>query len=161
MDALTATETASGGIEALYRAQGKRLWWSLLAYSGDPEVASDAVAEAFARALHAGGSVRDPARWVWRVAFRVAADELRRRRRFGPPVEGAYELDDRAQAVLTALAGLSPKQRAAVVLHYYAGYTAAETGDLIGSAAATVAVHLHRARRRLRELLQEDDGWTR
>jgi DNA-directed RNA polymerase specialized sigma24 family protein len=34
--------------EVTYREHGARLWRSVLLYSGDPEVASDAVAEAFA-----------------------------------------------------------------------------------------------------------------
>lgn len=40
-----------GGLEGLYRAQGPRLWRALVAYSGDPEIASDAVAEASTRII--------------------------------------------------------------------------------------------------------------
>ena len=36
-------------IEAIYREHGKRLWWVVLAYAGDREIASDAVAEASTR----------------------------------------------------------------------------------------------------------------
>ena len=35
-------------IERLYRAQGSRMWRALLAFAGDADVASDAVAEAVA-----------------------------------------------------------------------------------------------------------------
>jgi DNA-directed RNA polymerase specialized sigma24 family protein len=38
-------------LERLYRDEGARLWRALVAFSGDREVAADAVAEAFARAL--------------------------------------------------------------------------------------------------------------
>lgn len=67
-------------IERLYRERGDRIWRGLLAFSGDPEVASDAVAEAFAQVLRRGEEVRDPERWVWRAAFRIAAGELKERR---------------------------------------------------------------------------------
>jgi DNA-directed RNA polymerase specialized sigma24 family protein len=38
-------------LERLYREQGDRMWRAVLAFAGDPEVAKDAVAEAFAQAL--------------------------------------------------------------------------------------------------------------
>jgi RNA polymerase sigma-70 factor (ECF subfamily) len=56
-----------------------------------------------------------------------------------------------------ALAQLSPKQRAAALLHFRDGYTLAETAKIIGSTTSAVGVHLHRARRRLMDLLEDDD----
>ena len=64
------------------------------------------------------------------------------------PDEGFYEMDERPAMVLAALARLSPRQRAAFVLHYYADYPAKEIASIVGSSPATVAVHLHRARAR-------------
>ena len=81
-DSLTAT---MGNLERIYREHGDRLWWAVLAFSGDREVASDAVAEAFAQALRRGEGLRDPLAWIWRVAFRVAAGELKRRRQTVSP----------------------------------------------------------------------------
>ena len=80
-------------IERLYREHGSRMWRALLAFAGDPEVASDAVAEAFAQALRRGSEIRDPERWVWRAAFRIAAGALKERRREVPGVEkeASYE----------------------------------------------------------------------
>ena len=46
-------------LERLYREQGARMWHAVLAFAGDPEVASDAVAEAFAQALRRGDEIRD------------------------------------------------------------------------------------------------------
>ena len=68
-------------LERVYREEGDRLWRAVLAFAGDPEVASDAVAEAFAQALRRGEAIRNPKRWVWRAAFRIAAGELAARRR--------------------------------------------------------------------------------
>jgi RNA polymerase sigma-70 factor (ECF subfamily) len=59
---------------------------------------------------------------------------------------------------VVALAKLSEKQRAAVVLHHAAGYPAREIAEILGSTTAAVYVHLSRARRRLRELLRTDDA---
>ena len=146
------------GLEDLYRAEHDRLWRSLLAFSGSPEVASDAMAEAFAQALRRPDELRDPRRWVWRAAFRIAAGELKTRSRMrGPIPETAYEMEEPARELIAALRRLSAKQRLAVVLHDAAGYPAGEIAGLIGSTPAAVRVHLVRARRRLRELLEEGD----
>ena len=57
---------------------------------------------------------------------------------------------------MQALGGLSPNQRAAVLLRYYAGYRSRQVAELLGMAPATVRVHLARARRNLRNLLEEE-----
>jgi RNA polymerase sigma-70 factor (ECF subfamily) len=58
--------------------------------------------------------------------------------------------------VLSAIARLSDRQRAAVVLHYYADRPVKDVADLLGSTAAAVSVHLFRARKNLRDLLGDD-----
>ena len=145
-------------IEDVFRERSGAIWRQLLLFTGDPEIASDAVAEAFAQAIRRGPEVESPAAWVTRAAFRIAAGELKARRPTGYPIaEGAYEMPEPAFELVAALAHLSPKQRAAAVLHFRDGYTAPEVAEIIGSTTSAVGVHLHRARKRLRQLL-EDDG---
>jgi RNA polymerase sigma-70 factor, ECF subfamily len=149
-------------VERLYREDGDRLWRAVFAWSGDRGIADDAVSEAFTQALKRAGELRDPLAWIWRVAFRVAAGELKERRRRGigstVPDDG-YEMPESAGEVFAALGGLSPHQRAAVVLHHYAGYPVKEIAAIIGSTTPAVKVHLSAGRKRLREALeaQEDD----
>jgi RNA polymerase sigma-70 factor, ECF subfamily len=147
----------TGDVEDLYRRQGERLWRSLLAYSGDREIASDAAAEAFAQLVRRGDAVRDPERWLWRSAFKIAAGELKERgRRTRIEVEPSYEMEVPAVDLVIALGELSDKQRAAVVLHDAVGYTNKEIAAIIGSTQAAVKVHVARARRRLRQRLEDD-----
>jgi RNA polymerase sigma-70 factor (ECF subfamily) len=135
------------------------MWRAVLAFAGDPEVASDAVAEAFAQALRRGTAIRSLDRWLWRTVFRIAAGELKERGRRGVDhTEGAYEMDDLSRDLIAALATLPQKQRAAVVLHHAAGYPAREIAPMIGSTTPGVHVLLSRARKRLRELLEADDA---
>ncbi len=149
----------NGELERLYRDQRARMWRAVFAFAGDREVASDAVAEAFTQALRRGDALRSPERWLWRTVFRIAAGELKERgRRTSENVEGAYEMDDLARDLVAALAELSEKQRAAVVLHHAAGYPAKEIAEIIGSTTPGVHVLLSRARKRLRELLEVDDA---
>jgi RNA polymerase sigma-70 factor (ECF subfamily) len=151
---------SDGELEGIYRQHGDRLWRAVLAFSGDREVASDAVAEAFAQALGRGDAIRRPLPWLWKAAFRIAAGELKSR---GVNLDGrvrgaSYEPAEPATDLLRALARLSAKQRASIVLHHYAGYPVKDVAAIIGSSAAAVRVHLSQGRKRLRGLLEDVDA---
>ncbi len=148
-----------GELEGLYRDQRDRMWRAVLGFAGDPEVASDAVAEAFTQALGRGDAIRSPERWLWRTVFRIPAGELKKRGHRVPELmEAGYEMEDLARDLVAALAKLPEKQRAAVVLHHAVGYPAKEIAGIIGSTTPGVHVLLSRARKRLRELLETDDA---
>ena len=61
-----------------------------------------------------------------------------------------------AAPVRQALQALPQRQRAAVVLRYYADLPEAEVADLLGCSVGTVKTHTHRGLRALRENLKED-----
>jgi RNA polymerase sigma-70 factor (ECF subfamily) len=144
--------------DVLYREQADRLWRAVFAYTGDREVTSDAVAEAFAQSLRRGDALRSPKAWVWRAAFQIARGELKRRAAVSPPTEErSYEVAEPAWELIGALRSLPERQRVVLVLRYYAGYSVREIAEIVGSTAATVRVHLSRGRRRLRDLLEEED----
>jgi RNA polymerase sigma factor (sigma-70 family) len=144
-------------IEQVYRDQRASLYYALLAYSGDPEIARDALAEAFARAIASEDGIREPVSWVWKVAFRLAAATLRDRGRFSA-VADQVQAPPEPAGLFEALDQLSERQRAAIVLHYYAGYSLDEVAMILGTRKGTIGVHLHRGRARLRELLEVHDG---
>jgi RNA polymerase sigma-70 factor (ECF subfamily) len=146
-------------MEEVYRRIGPRLWRALFASSGDPEVASDALAEAFAQAIVRSDGIRSLEPWLWTAAFKIAAGELSRKNDPSRiPAEPTYEMSPPADHIVSALRQLSPKQRAAVVLHDYADRPTEEVAEALGISSATVHVHLGRARRRLRRLLEDRDG---
>jgi RNA polymerase sigma-70 factor (sigma-E family) len=60
-----------------------------------------------------------------------------------------------AATVRQALARLPARQRAALVLRYYADLPEAEVADLLGCSVGTVKAHTHRGIQRLRQLLGE------
>ena len=168
MDASVAMIDTRPSVEAAYRADADRMWRSVYAYVGDPEIASDAVAEAFAQLIRRGEAVRDPAAWAWRTAFRVAAGAMKARRTNDratviemPPrsvVEPAYTDRYSDPDLLSALSQLPDGQRAAVILFYYADLSAAQIAERLGSNQLAVRANLSRGRRRLRQLLGDDNG---
>jgi RNA polymerase sigma-70 factor (ECF subfamily) len=144
--------------EILYREGGPRLWRALVAFSGDREIAADAMAEAFAQAIARGDAIRDPTSWVWRVSFVLVRSELKRRTGTTTlDVEPGFEHPEPLPHVFVAIHALPEKQRLAIVLHDYADRPTDEVAGLLGCSRATVHVHLSQGRRRLRKLLQEPE----
>lgn len=150
--------TAERDYAALFRTVGPVLWRAIYAYSGgERDIADDAVAEAFARAIQHDREIRRPPSWLYRTAFRIAAAEVRRRKTQVEIGDGSYDQPPEPAEVLTALRKLSPNQRAAVYLHHQADLPVREVASLMGTSVAAVKVHLHRGRRRLRELLGKEE----
>ena len=151
--------TRSSSIEVVYREHGDRIWRGVFLYSGDREVASDAVAEAFAQALRRGDAISSPMAWITKAAFKIAAGELKERRRTSELVAlPTYDASEISVDLVMALRRLPERQRVAVVLRFYVGFSHGEIARLTGSTAGAVAVNVHRGRRRLQELMGGSDA---
>ena len=151
---MTASVDWQGEIERLYHEQGRRLWAAVLAYTRDRMIADDAVAEAFTQLLRRQPGVRDPKAWLWTATFKIAAGELRQRRAVDHDVPEGMVVDELADTeVLGAVAALPERQRAAVLLFYYADRPGHEAAEMLGMSASTFRVHLARARVNLRRTL--------
>jgi len=147
--------------DRVYREAGPGLWRALYAFTGGRrDVAEEALAEAFTRAVEHAERIRSPVPWVYRTAFRVARVELEREHRFGEKSTEASAYDaipDDLEQLMQALRALSPNQRAAIVLRFEEGLSVSEVAARMGISSATVRVHVFRGRKRLRELLGSDE----
>jgi DNA-directed RNA polymerase specialized sigma24 family protein len=141
-----------------------RLWRAVSAWSGSRDVADEAVAEAFAQALHRGPDIADVDAWVWRAAFRIAAGELKERRAWARSVANVPERAtadpprEERLALEEALALLSEQQRACVVLRDVVALSARDAAAVLRTTPATVRVQAMRGRTRLRTLLEVRDA---
>ena len=126
---------------------------------GDRQAAEDATQEAFYRLLVHWRKVSQyerPGAWVRRVAIRIAtrARGSRRSDEIEPATRG---IETSARVDLQrALRGLSPAQRTAVILFYYEDHPVGEVASLMECSDGAVKTHLHRARKRLAEVLGEE-----
>ena len=143
--------------------------------AGEVTAAEDIVQTALERAWRSRASFRGDGSlrpWLDRIVVREAARERRSRLRWlarlsrppsvTPMDSPSEEMTDRdasrfpERAVLRiVLDGLTPPQRAAVVLHLHAGYTVDETAQLLGVPRETVRSRLRVAREHLRRALGE------
>lgn len=146
-----------------YRAEHPRLLAAMTLVAADPEVAAEATAEAFTRALERWNRVAimdSPGGWLYRTAANVVR---RRQRRAGmerrllarhrPVVEAPPSLD---RAVWDAVAALPERQRTAIALRYLLDLTQAQVAEAMGIAPGTVSATLTTARRNLAPLLDPD-----
>ena len=146
----------SRSVETVFHTEHARLWRSLFAYSGSREIADDSAAEAFAQALRRGPKLRDPAAWIWRSSFRIAAGLLKSR----SAVVLLENVDDRpvhdepVVHLLSSLATLSPQQRAIVSLRYVGGFDIEHIAEVLDTTAQSVRVQLHRSHKTLRPILE-------
>jgi len=152
--------------EELFQAhKGYAYRLALLLCGGDSATAEDAVSEAFAQVLprwQAGG-IEDFGACLRRaVVNQVKRTFLRRgwQRRSesmldAPPTFSPEEQVVRQQLVWSALRTLTPRQRTAVVLHYYEALPVDEVAYVMGTSVGTAKSHLSRGRDRLRDLLGE------
>jgi DNA-directed RNA polymerase specialized sigma24 family protein len=117
-----------------------------------PKPSPSASAEVRRFGANGRGRGRPPSDWRPRSS--------RNESRHLPLADAGIEPRDLGEAdrLLAALRRLPRHQRAALVLRFYAGYGTDEIAQVLGSSRATVRVHISRGRRRLRSLMEENEG---
>jgi len=145
-----------------HRHQVAAVVWRALGQADDVE---DVVQEAFVAAYRGLRRFRGEASfltWVCGIALNLARQRLRSawKRRVvlgaGPADLTPDQGDVEARIALkSAVAALSPKYRAPLLLHFLHGWTSQEIGESLGIPAATVRTRVHEACRRLRRALRD------
>jgi RNA polymerase sigma-70 factor (ECF subfamily) len=155
----------------LYDRFGRLAYAVALRVVRDPDLAADAVQDAFLAAWRTAAGF-DPGRgtaatWLLTLVHRRSVDIVRReQRRRGerlpdeaPQSAGAADEDalirDRRRAVSEALDRLPPDQRRALELAYWGGLTQSELAEQLGIPLGTVKSRMFTALARLRDLLGE------
>lgn len=155
---------AFGGLVRLHQRRAYAVARSILLSHEDAE---DAVQEAFLhawRALDRFDPVQPFGAWIHRIVANAALDAVRRRK-----VRAAEELnesvampfrdpavaDELGRRLREALALLTERQRAVVVMHDVEGFRHAEIGEALGIPEGTARSDLHHARTALRRALAE------
>jgi RNA polymerase sigma-70 factor, ECF subfamily len=162
-------------LDALVKATYADTYTLALRLTGDAEDASDVVQEAYLRAYRALGGFRGDAQfttWLYRITANCAATTLLRRRksRTEPLSEDAPVIDlrvdrdpewraaagDQRETVAAALGRLPTRLRQVIVLRDIYDLPHSAIAAELGISEAAAKVRLHRARRRLKESLDDD-----
>ena len=154
----------------LYDQQYTSLYRSIRAVVLDGAAAEDLTQEAFVRAYrarHRYTPTAPPGAWLRRIGINLAISYLRRQklarvlpaRLYIAPDRREYDRAEARDVVTKALGTLSPKLRAAIVLHYYDGLTREEIASVLGVPAGTVASRIAKAVAIMRKATGSDQDW--
>ena len=144
------------------RARQAHLLRASLLLTGDRQRAEDLVQEAMAKVAMRWGRLRstNPDAYARTVMYHDHVSWWRQRHR---EVLTAHDVDrggqdpepERRILLLAALAGLTPRQRAVIVLRYFEDLTERQTAEVLGVSVGTVKSQTHLSLRRLREAAPE------
>jgi RNA polymerase sigma factor (sigma-70 family) len=145
-------------LKQLYDLYHPRLARFLLCYTGDPELVPEIINDVWFSVWQGACDFRGESSvstWILSIAYRKGARALSRRHRTGPSHQSSGRQPGHAERVHqrhdldSALATLSPEQRAVVELTYFFGYSYGEIGAILGCPENTVKTRMFDARRAL------------
>jgi RNA polymerase sigma-70 factor (ECF subfamily) len=156
----------------LIERDGSLAYRAALAVLGSAEDARDVVQNASLRAWQRLPDLREPSAWPsWyrRIVVRTAVDYARQRHRSremslrididtGQGPDPALSSDERL-TILAAVNRLSPDDRAVLGLRFGADLDVPDIAATLGIRLGTAKARLHRALRRLRKAMGEDDDY--
>lgn len=160
---------------ALFSTYHDRIFRYHLSLVHNPSEAEDLTQDTFLRAYSHRDSLRDPNAvrgWLYRIATHICLDRLRQRvvqvsidgeegeRKVAsvasemPSALEVTERDETGACVQRCLDFLSDSYRAVILLHEGHSLTVPEIAELLGESVGTIKIRLHRARRKLQEIMQ-------
>jgi RNA polymerase sigma-70 factor (ECF subfamily) len=147
-----------------YNAYRERFFAFLARYTGDSDLAGELLQESFTRYLEHYGPERCDAPLLYAIGRNAALDAMRRNRRLAPlEVEGPDPRDDQETLLLAkeaytrmqaGFARLGMEEREILSLAASGDLTYRQIGGLLGISEANVKVRVHRARVKLRALME-------
>jgi RNA polymerase sigma-70 factor, ECF subfamily len=140
----------------------RRLWLVTRNRAEAEEVMQDAFLALYER-WERMASVEDPRAYLYRTAFNAWNKRSRRATRslraaMSPARADDVDAADARTVVGDALAHLTPRQRAAVVLVELLGFSSEDAGEVLGIRPVTARVLTSQARAAMRSYLGADDG---
>jgi RNA polymerase sigma-70 factor (ECF subfamily) len=166
------TETVRRDVEALYRAESRRVLATLIRLLGDFDLAEEALHDAFAAAMSQwprDGVPANPRAWLISTGRFKAIDALRRRARFDASLSALAERmsaqaaseepgdaegveDDRLRLVFTCChPALPPNAQIAMTLREVCGLTTEEIARAFLTSPPTIAQRIVRAKSKIRD----------
>lgn len=169
-----ALDQRPGAFEQLVARHERLVWHIVLKMVANREDAGDLVQEVFLRVHRKLGQFRFDASlstWIGRIAYSVALRFLERKHPDVAPFDDeahasgtaqpdrVAEANDAKRRVALALAALPPVPRTIVSLYHLQDLGVDEIAAMTGLPPGTVKSHLYRARRRMKQILEDNGGW--
>lgn len=163
----------TGSLEKVYRAHMNALYNYLIQLCGHPQTAEDLLQDTFLKAYenlesYTGERVRP---WLFRVAYNTYIDWYRKDKKLiktDPRIldnlvtgkaaspEQDYLIRDDLRQWLRVVGLLPDTSRQIVILRDYYDLSYQEIADILGLSLSTVKIRLLRARRKVREVIEDE-----
>ena len=150
----------SRSLEELYHRTRTAVYGLVLSYLKHPQDAEDVTQTVFLKVLERRPDLEPGKERAW--LFRVAVNECRslwrrlKLRRTAPLEEALAVAAPQEEPVLRQVMELKAGEREILYLIYYEGFSTRETASLLGISQTAVTTRLQRARKKLRERLEEE-----
>jgi RNA polymerase sigma-70 factor (ECF subfamily) len=149
----------------------------ILTLTRDEWAADDLLQETFLRVQHNMDQLRDPARlspWIFRIAYNLCQDHFRRTKTASREqsldqedlfaegdIQKEMEQREMEECVQNQVSLLPDLLRTVLVLFDIMGFTHQEIAETLGITVENVKVKLHRARKKLKTILEEKCAFER
>jgi RNA polymerase sigma factor (sigma-70 family) len=160
-----SAEDVALAFENFFLRERAGLYGALCIVTRNRHEAEEITQDAFVRILERWdrvGAMEDPRAYLYRTAMNTFRTGFRRAAVAARRTLGASRADDAMadvdarDAVMRALAPLSPRQRAAVVLTDLLAFPSEEAARMLGIHASTVRMHVSRAHTSLKETMSHE-----
>jgi RNA polymerase sigma-70 factor (ECF subfamily) len=165
-----AREHLTKDFEEIFRQHYLLVYRTAYSVTGSPQDAEDVLQNVFLWLLRNGipSGLKDSKAYLYRAAVNASLNVVRARRTETldeDTVPAAIQVEsagvtDVQRRLVDAVAQLSPRVVEMLILRYEHEYSDAEIAKLLGTSRGVVAVTLHRARARLKQLLRASSSST-
>jgi RNA polymerase sigma-70 factor (ECF subfamily) len=179
-----AQQGDGAAFEQIFKLHSRRVYALCLRMVGEPMQAEDLSQEVFLQVFRKIGTFRGESAfstWMHRIAVNIVLMSLRRKSLKETPIDTLTSSEDESSQPLMESGGpdlrlngvidritlraaineLAPGYRAMFILHDIEGYEHHEIAEMFGCTAGNSKSQVHKARARLRELLQKAAGARR
>lgn len=150
-------------IEEIYARQANTVWRVCFSYMQNPDDADDIAQETFIRLMSYSPSFDDEKQeraWMIITASNLCKNTLKSKERRCDSLDDHMELaveEPIPDSLTPLISRLNENYKTIVYLHYYEGYHVKEIAELLNTSKTMVKTTLHRARKKLKEMLEEDN----
>lgn len=176
-----AQQGDAAAFEYLYQQHSRRVYALCLRMSGNPAEAEDLTQEAFLQLFRKIGSFRGESSfstWLHRITFNIALMRFRKKKPGEISLEETFDADDESGRPRRQIGGMDLNLSGLIervglrraidqlpagykkmfMLHDVEGYAHIEIAKILGCSIGNSKSQLHKARMRLRQLLEEQAG---
>ncbi len=150
-----------------YIDNGNKLFGYLLRKSGNTALAADLAQEAFTRYLERYRNREQSAALLFTIGRNLFYDQMRQNNRFVPSEEisqesvadqeETYIAKEESVKILAAMERLGDEERDVLALVVSSGLSYQDIADIRKCSVGNIKVKVHRARQKLKQLLQENN----